>query len=55
MRHLAPAFVVLVDAYATSDIAAGINADGDQSRKEVVRSDNGDAAAAATGGAASNV
>ena len=50
---LAPALVVLVDAYATSDIAAGIKADGDQLRREVMRTDNGDAAAA-TGGAVSN-
>ena len=47
---LAPALVVLVDAYATSDIAAGIKAHGDQLRREVVRTDNGDA----TGGAVSN-
>ena len=47
---LAPDLVVLVDAYATSDIAAGIKAYGDQLRREVVRADNGDA----TGGAVSN-
>jgi hypothetical protein len=47
---LAPALVVLVDAYARSDIAAGIKANGDQLRREVVRTDNGDA----TGGAVSN-
>ena len=47
---LAPALVVLVDAYATSEIAAGIKARGDQLRREVVRTDNGDA----TGGAVSN-
>jgi hypothetical protein len=47
---LAPALVVLVDAYATSDIAAGIKADGDKWRREVVRTDNGDA----SGGAVSN-
>jgi hypothetical protein len=47
---LAPALVVLVDAYATSDIAAGIKADGEKLRREVVRTDNGDA----TGGAVSN-
>ena len=47
---LAPALVVLVDAYATSDIAAGIKAHGDQLRREVVRTDNGDA----TGGVVSN-
>ena len=47
---LAPALVVLVDAYAKSDIAAGIKAQGDQLRREVVRTDNGDA----TGGAVSN-
>ena len=43
---LTPALVVLVDAYATSDIAAGIKAEGEQLRREVVRTDNGDAAAA---------
>ena len=47
---LAPALVVLVDAYATSDIAAGIKAHGDQLRRELVRTDNVDA----TGGAVSN-
>ena len=47
---LAPALVFLVDAYATSDIAAGIKDHGDQLRREVVRTDNGDA----TGGAVSN-
>ena len=47
---LAPALVVLVDAYATSDIAAGIRAHGDQLRRELVRTDNVDA----TGGAVSN-
>ena len=47
---LAPALIVLVDAYATSDIAAGIKAHGDQLRREVVRTDNGDA----TGGTVSN-
>ena len=49
---LVPPLIVLVDAYATSDIAAGIKAVGDQLRREVVRTDNGDAAA--TGGAVSN-
>ena len=47
---LAPALMVLVDAYTASDIAAGIKADGEQLRREVVRTDNGDA----TGGAVSN-
>ena len=47
---LAPALVVLVDAYATSDIAAEIKAHGDQLRREVVRTVDGDA----TGGAVSN-
>jgi hypothetical protein len=47
---LTPALVNLVDAYARSDIAAGIKADGEQLRREVVRTDNGDA----TGGAVSN-
>lgn len=47
---LAPALAVLVDAYATSDIAAGIKAHGDQLRRELVRTDNVDA----TGGAVSN-
>ena len=42
---LAPALVFLVDAYATSDIAAGIKADGEKLRREVVRTDTGDAAA----------
>jgi hypothetical protein len=40
---LAPALVYLVDAYATSDIAAGIKADGEKLRREVVRTDTGDA------------
>ena len=48
---LAPALVVLVDAYATSDIAAGIKADGEKLRREVLRTDNGDATG---GGAVSN-
>jgi hypothetical protein len=47
---LAPALFILVDAYATSEIAAGIKARGDRLRREVVRTDNGDA----TGGAVSN-
>ena len=34
---LAPALVVLVDAYATNDIAAAIKACGDQLRREEVR------------------
>jgi len=41
---VAPASMTLVGAYATSDIAAGIKADGEQLRSEVVRADNGDAA-----------
>jgi hypothetical protein len=49
-KPLAPALVVLVDAYATSDIAAGIKAHGDQLRRELVRTGNVDA----TGGAVSN-
>jgi ABC-type multidrug transport system ATPase subunit len=48
---VAPALMTLVDAYATSDIATGIKADGEKLRREVVRTDNGDAA---TGGAVSN-
>jgi hypothetical protein len=38
--------MTLVDAYATSNIAAGIKADGEQLRSEVVRTDNGDAVTA---------
>ena len=49
---VAPALMTLVDAYATSNIAAGIKADGEQLRSEVVRTDNGDAVTA--GGAVSN-
>jgi len=37
---LAPALISLVDAYARSDIAAGIKAEGEQLRREVVRTDN---------------
>jgi hypothetical protein len=51
---LAPALIVLVDAYSTSDIAAGIKTEGEQLRREVVRTDNGDAAAATGVGAVSN-
>lgn len=38
---MAPALVNLVDAYATSAIAAGIKADTEQLRSETVRTDNG--------------
>ena len=51
---LAPALVNLVDAYARSDIAAGIKADGEQLRREVVRADNGDVGGATGGGIVSN-
>jgi len=37
---IAPALSSLVEAYASSGIAAAIKADGDQLRREVVRSDN---------------
>lgn len=37
---VAPALLNLVDAYATSDIAAEIKADGENLRREVVRTDN---------------
>ena len=38
---VAPALSSLVEAYAASDIAAGIKADGEELRREVIRSDNG--------------
>jgi len=41
--HLPPALATLVEAYAASDVAAGIKSDGDDLRREVVRSDNGNA------------
>ncbi|KIM40694.1 hypothetical protein M413DRAFT_446097 [Hebeloma cylindrosporum] len=38
---VAPALSSLVEAYAASDIAAGIKADGEELRREVIRSDHG--------------
>ena len=38
---VAPALSSLVEVYASSDIAAGIKADGEELRREVIRSDNG--------------
>lgn len=38
---VAPALNILVDAYASSSIAAEIKADGEELRREVVRADNG--------------
>ncbi|KAF8972288.1 hypothetical protein BDZ97DRAFT_1784054 [Flammula alnicola] len=47
---IAPALTSLVEAYAASAIAAAIKADGEELRREVVRSDNGLAHVAPEGG-----